>query len=93
MPSGFIPNPGFVPALLAGGEMEAALVTVAKPKLERAQGIAPVDTGEFRASLHLEVALGEVAIVTDDPKWIYLEYGTSDTPTFATLRQALESGA
>lgn len=92
MPSGFIPNPGFVPALLAAAEMKAAMLVVAKEKLEKAQALAPVDTGTFRGSLHIESEGPSVQIVTDDPKWVYLEYGTEDTPVFATLRRSLEGG-
>lgn len=61
---------------------------------ERAKSIAPVRTGFYRDSIVAVEAEGgkpgEWVVVANDPKAAYLEYGTSDTPTFATLRTAAE---
>lgn len=55
-----------------------------------AQAIAPELTGKYRESIHAETqpnisGLPARRIVSDDPKAPYLEYGTSDTPEFATF--------
>lgn len=90
-----IPNPagialiGFEPTVgIQLGIKAARIAGVAK-------SIAPVDTGAFRDSIDSDVVRGEAGfegrVTTDSPYWFYLEYGTSDTPTFATLRRALEA--
>lgn len=60
----------------------------------RAKAIAPVRTGTYRDSIRAMEAEGgnpgEWVVVSTDPKSVYLEYGTNDTPTFATLRRAAQ---
>lgn len=76
------------------GVMELAANGIA----DVAKGLAPVDEGEYRDSIegHAEIengfGTGIVSAAGDPPEQaIYLEFGTSDTPTFATLRRAAES--
>ena len=92
----FIPNPAAMAEIARTSEMGVALSLKAAEIAVRARAIAPVDTGEFRASITSKLDHGEAGlegiVETDDPIWMWLEYGTSDTPTFATLRRALESG-
>lgn len=67
-----------------------------------AKGLAPVGSaadgddnpGQFRDSLKGRVTrtgsrVG-ARVETDDPDWIYKEYGTSDTPAHAVLRRTLD---
>ena len=58
---------------------------------DEAKATAPVLTGAYRDSLATRV-VGLDGIVYSDIEYApYLEFGTSDTPTFATLRRASES--
>jgi hypothetical protein len=60
---------------------------------ERARATAPVGgaddphAGRFRDGFRAE---GN-RVVNDDPVGRYIEFGTSDTPTFATLRNATDA--
>ena len=88
-------DPSFERAIVREAQMGAFLGEKAEAGVQEARAIAPVASGEFRDSIHPEVVLGpdgyEGRIVSDDPKWFWLEYGTSRTPTFATLRRALDA--
>ncbi len=53
-----------------------------------AQALAPVDTGEFRDSFAVSGSGDDVSVVNTDPKAVYVELGTSDTPAFGTLAAA-----
>lgn len=53
-----------------------------------ARGRAPVETGEYRDGIGVEVDGDSVRIVDNDPEAFYKEYGTSDTPAHATLTDA-----
>ena len=92
----FVPNPAGIEALAATAAMEEAMREKAENVLKVAQGIAPVETGAYRDSLHVESGIdgGKAhATVGDDVRYgAYVEFGTSDTPAHATLRRALESG-
>jgi hypothetical protein len=58
--------------------------------VDEAKATAPVLTGAYRNSLEKRV-VGLDGIVFSDIEYApYLEFGTSDTPTFATLRRASE---
>jgi hypothetical protein len=86
-------NPTFLPTLARGPEMHHAMGEVAEEVAREARSIAPVDEGDFRDSIHEEVVIedGKATgkVIADDPASIHIEFGTSDTPTFATLRKAL----
>jgi hypothetical protein len=49
---------------------------------------APVETGEYRDGIGVEVDGDDVRMVDNDPESIYKEYGTEDTPAHATLTDA-----
>lgn len=85
----YIPN---VPAIeIAATEGGTLGVLYATPRIaEAARSIAPVLTGAFKASITHEIQ-GLKGIVYSDIRYArYLEFGTSDTPTFATFRRASE---
>lgn len=75
------------------GELAGALGVklAADQMVDEAKSIAPVDTGRFQDSIHAEIDGTEAAVGSDVEYAVYLEFGTSDTPTFATLRRASES--
>lgn len=50
-------------ALLKSAEVRAALHDHAEPVLSAAQDSAPVDTGDYKASLHIEDATTDRAVV------------------------------
>jgi hypothetical protein len=78
--------------------LEPGLDEIIQSKLELAKAIAPVDTGAYRDSIEADVDFGgpggEIrGVMFSDIRYApYLEFGTSDTPTFATLRRALYGG-
>lgn len=55
-----------------------------------AQGIAPVDTGEFRDSIQSRVTDDQVSIFSDAEHAIHIEDGTSKAPAQPTIRPAVE---
>ena len=60
---------------------------------ERAKATAPKATGRWAESIHVEPheRPGGFRVGSDDERSIYIEYGTSDTPSHATLRKALDA--
>lgn len=89
------PNPAGIAALTRDEQMHHFMAEKAQELENEAKSIAPVSTGAFQDSLTGEVRMGddgwEAVLTTDSPYWPYLEFGTSDTPIFATLRRALEA--
>jgi len=86
----YVPN---LPVIEAAGDFYAHLaLEELMPRMEaEARNIAPVDTGAYQASIETEIQ-GTTATLSSSIRYArYLEFGTSDTPTFATLRQASES--
>lgn len=53
-----------------------------------ARANAPVQTGEYRGGIGVEVNGDQVLIVDNDPEAFYKEYGTADTPAHAALTDA-----
>lgn len=53
-----------------------------------ARGTAPVESGEYRSGVGVEVGGDRVAIVNNDPEAGFKEYGTSDTPAHMTMTNA-----
>jgi len=54
-----------------------------------ARANAPVRTGAYRDSIHIENREDAVYVVADAPYAIWIEVGTADTPAFAPLRRAV----
>lgn len=92
----FVPNPALPKLLQANPILLPLLKIKADLALRRARAIAPVDTGTFRDSLQVAVGVDDgvarARLFSDDDeeKVIALEFGTSRTPTFATLRRAID---
>lgn len=61
---------------------------IASQAADIARAAAPVDTGEYRGGIGVEVEGNDVRLVDDDPEAGFKEYGTSDTPAHATLTDA-----
>lgn len=99
--SRFVPNPALPAALGVMPELVAVMGVVAESTASIARQLAPVSSdetpGAYRDSIesHTEIdggqGIGVVSAAGDPPEQaIYLEFGTSDTPTFAVLRRAAE---
>jgi hypothetical protein len=93
----FVFNPAVIPYLAAGGAgVKDDLEDRGKEVEARAKSLSPVDTVAFRDSITsdtvVENAIVRARVSSDVPYAVYLEFGTSDTPTFATLRRALDGG-
>lgn len=91
----FVPNPLFERELLASTVLDPPLADTADEIATKARGIAPVDTGTYRDSIQVITGHdgGEpsAAVYSDVEYAPFLEFGTSDTPTFAVFRRASES--
>lgn len=94
MPTIFIPNPIGIAEKARDWEMELAMREVAEDAAERARLIAPVDTGAYRASIGVESEIVDgkatARVVATVSYASAIEFGTSDTPTFAVLRRSTE---
>ena len=89
------PNADFDRAFAHSEEARDYALRKAREAAQYARESAPVATGAYRDSI-------EADVVEEDDGWkgrvvagasysVYLEFGTSDTPTFATLRRAGEA--
>ena len=86
----YVPN---FPVIEAAGEFYGHLAMAQLvPEIEaEAKSLAPVETGAYRDSITSTIS-GTKGVVSANIRYaVYLEFGTSDTPVFATLRQASES--
>ncbi len=86
----FTPNRRGIGQVADSVEVRRALRKVAESQMSEAVRTAPVATGAYRDSIHLEEdtspdGRARVFVVADDPKSAALEYGTADTPRFRTL--------
>lgn len=61
---------------------------IAREAAADARADAPVQTGEYRDGIGVEVEGDVVRIVDNDPESVYKEYGTVDTPAHAVLTDA-----
>lgn len=93
----FIPNPALTAALEHSEGVKDALREKAEQGAEVAKSIAPVLTGAFRDSIHVEEQGKGYSIVADsvdeqgNPDAAFIEFGTSTTAAHGTLLHALES--
>jgi hypothetical protein len=90
----FIPNPFLEAELRASPAFNVAMHSIREHIAQEARDTAPVSTdpgdptpGSFRDSIHVE---GD-NVVADDPVANIIEFGSEDTPVFATLRRAAEA--
>jgi len=86
----YVPNIVGIEAATKSPELIAVLNFVGDQIYEAALADAPVDTGAYRDSLFMDGGL-EPTVGSDIRYAGYLEFGTSDTPVFATLRRASEA--
>lgn len=90
----FKPRRPFLDDLYREAALREALRETAKQGAEDARALAPVDEGTYRDSIDGDVIVEDGVPVarwgSDDPKWAYIEYGTEDTPAFATLRRSFD---
>jgi hypothetical protein len=86
----YVPNLAGIELAAHGPGVIAAEHIVANQILDSAIALAPVDTGAYQASLAIEGDL-DPSVYSDIRYATYLEFGTSDTPVFATLRRASET--
>lgn len=93
----FIPNPALEAELEHSAEVKRAVKEQADRGAAIAKAIAPVLTGAFRDSIHVEEQAEGYAIVADskddqgNPDAAYIEFGTSVDPAHHTLSDALQA--
>lgn len=94
----FIPNRPVIYGVLPETPLvQAQLRYLTEEAADAARSIAPYRTGEYHDSIHVEESEGQsdvpgtVVLVADAPHAVYVEFGTSDTPTFAPLRRGMEA--
>lgn len=83
----FFPNPLLEAELEKGLDMSGPAEAVA----EIAKSIAPVLTGAYRDSIHVETDGEGSKVVADTEYAVYVEVGTEDTTAFHVLTRAVES--
>lgn len=90
-------NPRLAEEVIAGEKVHKVLSDRAERAAEYARTIAPVLTGRYRDSIHVEPVSDGYAVVADVQNDQghgysgYLEVGTFDTPAFHTLAKAGEA--
>lgn len=88
-------RPGIERELANDGGIGKALGGIADDGASAARALAPVRTGAYRSSISASVERGSggyVARTSADVAYAsFIEYGTSDTPTFAPIRRGLEA--
>lgn len=88
----FIPNPLFEAELQVSPGVQSAVDTYAEEVVVAARILAPVDTGELQASIHMERGVGgESDVVADTPYAAYVEFGTQYADAQSFLRPAADA--
>ena len=89
------PNADFDKAFAHSEEARDYALRKAREAAQYARERAPVATGAYRDSIEADVVEEDDGwkgrVVADVPYAVYLEFGSSDTPAFATLRRAGEA--
>ncbi len=89
------PNADFDKAFAHSEEARDYALRKAREAAQYARESAPVATGAYRDSIEAVVVEEDDGwkgkVIADVPYAVYLEFGTEDTPTFATLRRAGET--
>jgi hypothetical protein len=86
----YVPNPAATKQLSVDPMMMAMLAQAAAQGATNARAIAPVETGAYRDSIHPETEPGRGLVVADIRYASFIEFGTSDTQTYAVLRRATD---
>jgi hypothetical protein len=76
-----------IEAVMRSDEVLQAKIELAELAAEYWRSIAPVRTGKYRDSIHVEVHGDDVSVRAADDAASYIEYGTSDTAEFACRAQ------
>lgn len=91
----YVPDPNFERALATSTVMRRFLDSAADATADAVRGVAPVRYGDYKASIVHDVVRDRGGFVgrvgSTDFKWHWIEFGTSDTPTFAPLRRGLDA--
>jgi hypothetical protein len=81
--------------VLVSKQMQDAMKDRAEQVQQRAEGIAPRDTGDYGSSFRVEVGVREgpkpravAKVVNDNPAAPYVEWGTSRTPRYRVMGRA-----
>jgi hypothetical protein len=90
MAADFEPNRHFEVEMLAEGVGRPELIAAAEQAAELARADAPVSSGNYRDSINAGAVDDDVLLWTDSPYGALIEWGSEDTPVFATLRTAAE---
>jgi len=83
----------FIPSFNIDGKLQEEFMDsgaqdeVAEEIAEAARSVAPVDTGAYRDSIHIE----DGKVVADVDYAAVIEVGSSDTPAFSPLRRGAET--
>lgn len=88
----FLPNPAFEDELLHELNASGAMREPAEQIAGNARNIAPVDTGAYQASIHVESDESGTRVVAGTDHARYVEWGTEDTEAFHVLTRAAEEG-
>jgi hypothetical protein len=91
MASRFVPNRGF--------EAQIARETVAEPRkaaeraAETARSLAPVDSGDYRDSIHVQPEPDGATLYTDDFAGHLIEWGSRNNRSYRVLSNAALANA
>ena len=92
--SRFVPNPRLGYELLRSTMLIDDVARIAENIADQAKSIAPEDQGDYIASIEAVSGFDSRGVLArvnaNDWKAGLIEFGTSDTPTFAPIRRAAE---
>lgn len=83
----FVPNHGFERHARQQIVYKAAMAAKAKLVAARVRQVAPRDTGAYARSIGTD---GD-RVITHDPFWHLIEYGSANNPPHAPLRRGVRS--
>jgi hypothetical protein len=94
----FVPNPSGIAAIARSLEVQNELRTIAESVASNAEGLAPVDEGDYRDSIEVDVTVdgGEAVAIVKAGDWKagWIEFGASSPtytmPAHAPLRRGAE---
>lgn len=94
----FIPNPGFEAEVKRSPEVAGLLRMNAEEVKAVGQALAPYQTADDREP-HIRDSFevrdgpepGEIEVANTSPHWLFVEYGTEDTPPQPSLGPALDA--
>lgn len=95
MTNKWVPNPMLEEELKRSAMFVPGLTRVAEAAKNAIVASAPVDSGDFRAGIHVEHGANErgeqvARIVSDDWKSVFIEFGTAEHPFSAPIRRGIE---